>query len=193
MPRKSARQLWADKLKGKSTDASQLKRLPTIGSPFKGSVMGIDPSLRGTGLAVVEILGPSTRTLLHSRTVRIKPSVSMFNCLGQINESVSDILNMHSIDAVAVEQTIYVQNFQTAQVMGAARGAAIAAAAVIGKPIYEYAPLRIKQAVVGVGRASKEQVAKTVMGLMGISDALDHDQSDAAAVALCHAFTSCEE
>tara|TARA_B100000519_G_C14234258_1_gene433958 strand:+ start:161 stop:514 length:354 start_codon:yes stop_codon:yes gene_type:complete len=117
----------------------------------------------------------------------------MFNCLGQINESVSDILNMYSIDAVAVEQTIYVQNFQTAQVMGAARGAAIAAAAVMGKPIYEYAPLRIKQAVVGVGRASKEQVAKTVMGLMGISDALDHDQSDAAAVALCHAFTSFEE
>ena len=63
----------------------------------------------------------------------------------------------------------------------------------MGKPIYEYAPLRIKQAVVGVGRASKEQVAKTVMGLMGMSDALEHDQSDAAAVALCHAFTSFEE
>lgn len=193
MPRKSARQLWADKLKGKSTEGSQSKRLPAIGSPFKGAVLGIDPSLRGTGLAVVEILGPNRRTLLHSRTVRIKPSVSMFNCLGQINESVSNILNTHSIDAVAVEQTIYVQNFQTAQVLGAARGAAIAAAAVMGKPIYEYAPLRIKQAVVGVGRASKEQVAKTVMGLMGMSDALEHDQSDAAAVALCHAFTSFEE
>lgn len=193
MPRKSARQLWADKLKGKSTEASQSKRLPAIGSPFKGAVLGIDPSLRGTGLAVVEILGPNRRTLLHSRTVRIKPSVSMFNCLGQINESVSNILNTYSIDAVAVEQTIYVQNFQTAQVLGAARGAAIAAAAVMGKPIYEYAPLRVKQAVVGVGRASKEQVAKTVMGLMGMSDALEHDQSDAAAVALCHAFTSFEE
>ena len=193
MPRKSARQLWADKLMGKSTEASQSKRLPAIGPAFKGAILGIDPSLRGTGLAVVEILGPNRRTLLHSRTVRIKPSVSMFNCLGQINESVSDILNTHSIDAVAVEQTIYVQNFQTAQVLGAARGAAIAAAAVMGKPIYEYAPLRIKQAVVGVGRASKEQVAKTVMGLMGMSDALEHDQSDAAAVALCHAFTSFEE
>jgi len=193
MPRKSARQLWADKLKGKSTEASQSKRLPAIGLPFKGVVLGIDPSLRGTGLAVLEILGPNRRTLLHSRTVRIKPSVSMFNCLGQINESVSNILNTYSIDAVAVEQTIYVQNFQTAQVLGAARGAAIAAAAVMGKPIYEYAPLRIKQAVVGVGRASKEQVAKTVMGLMGMSDALEHDQSDAAAVALCHAFTSFEE
>ena len=185
--------MWADKLKGKTTEVSQSKRLPAIGSPFKGAVLGIDPSLRGTGLAVVEILGPNRRTLLHSRTVHIDPSVSMFNCLGQINESVSNILNTHSIDAVAVEQTIYVQNFQTAQVLGAARGAAIAAAAVMGKQIYEYAPLRIKQAVVGVGRASKEQVAKTVAGLMGISEVLEYDQSDAAAVALCHAFTSFEE
>ena len=193
MPRKSARQLWADKLKGKSTEATQSNRIPASGSPFVGSVLGIDPSLRGTGLAVIEILGPNRRTLIHSRTVRINPAVSMFDCLGQINENVSEILNTHAIDAVAVEQTIYVQNFQTAQVLGAARGAAIAAAAVVGKPIYEYAPLRVKQAVVGVGRASKEQVAKTVMGLMGMSDALQHDQSDAAAVALCHAFTSFEE
>ena len=140
MPRKSARQLWADKLKENRRMRRNRSDCLRLDRPFKGSVLGIDPSLRGTGLAVVEILGPNRRTLLHSRTVRIKPSVSMFNCLGQINESVSDILNMHSIDAVAVEQTIYVQNFQTAQVMGAARGAAIAAAAVMGKPIYEYAP-----------------------------------------------------
>ena len=193
MPRKSARQLWADKLKGKSTEGTRSKRLPVSGTPFKGSVLGIDPSLRGTGLAVVEILGQNRRTLLHSRTVRIKPSVSMFECLGRINKNVSDILNTYTIDAVAVEQTIYVQNFQTAQVLGAARGAAIAAAAVLGKPIYEYAPLRVKQAVVGAGRASKEQVAKTVMGLMGMSGVLEHDQSDAAAVALCHAFTSFED
>jgi len=190
MPRKGTRQLWADKLMGKSTESKRSKRLPGDSARFKGSVLGIDPSLRGTGLAVVEILGPDRRTLLHSRTVRIKPSVSMFECLGRISENVSEIMNTHSIDAVAVEQTIYVQNFQTAQVLGAARGAAIAAAAVLGKPIYEYAPLRVKQAVVGVGRASKEQVARTVMGLMGMSDALEHDQSDAAAVALCHAFTS---
>lgn len=190
MPRKGTRQLWADKLMGKSTESKRSKRLPGNAAPFQGSVLGIDPSLRGTGLAVVEILGPDRRTLLHSRTVRIKPSVSMFECLGRISENVSEIMNTHSIDAVAVEQTIYVQNFQTAQVLGAARGAAIAAAAVLGKPIYEYAPLRVKQAVVGVGRASKEQVARTVMGLMGMSDALEHDQSDAAAVALCHAFTS---
>jgi crossover junction endodeoxyribonuclease RuvC len=82
-----------------------------------------------------------------------------------------------------------VQNFQTAQILGAARGAAIAAAAVVNLPVFEYPPLRVKQAVVGVGRASKEQVARTVMSLLGHGRALEYDQSDAAGVALCHAFT----
>jgi len=113
----------------------------------------------------------------------------MFECLGRINGAVGELLDGYAIDAVAVEQTIYVQNFQTAQILGAARGAAIAAAAVQEKPIFEYAPLRIKQAVVGAGRASKEQVARTVMGLTGLGAALQYDESDATAVALCHAFT----
>ncbi|MGY8693815.1 MAG: crossover junction endodeoxyribonuclease RuvC, partial [Verrucomicrobiia bacterium] len=124
-----------------------------------------------------------------SRTIRLKPVISMFECLGHINGNVAEVLDTYEIDAVAVEQTIYVQNFQTAQILGAARGAAIAAAAIMQKPIFEYAPLRVKQAVVGVGRASKEQVARTVMSLAGLGVALEYDESDAAAVALCHAFT----
>ena len=90
---------------------------------------------------------------------------------------------------VALEQTIFVQNFQTAQILGAARGAAIAAAALHGHEVFEYAPLRVKQAVVGRGRASKEQMARTVMGLLGHGRALAFDEADAAGVALCHAFT----
>ncbi len=189
MARKSARQLWADKIQGKAASPARPESYLARREPFLGTVLGIDPSLRGTGLAVVEFGASDARTLLHSRTVSLKASISMFECLGTINQSVAELLGTYAIDAVALEETIYVQNFQTAQVMGAARGAAIAAAAVDGKPIFEYAPLRIKQAVVGVGRASKEQVARTVMSLVRIADALEHDQSDAAAVAICHAFT----
>jgi crossover junction endodeoxyribonuclease RuvC len=58
-----------------------------------------------------------------------------------------------------------------------------------GLPVFEYAPLRIKQAVVGSGRASKEQVARTVLSLTGFDAGRQYDASDAAAVALCHAFT----
>ena len=81
------------------------------------------------------------------------------------------------------------QNFQTAQILGAARGAAIAAAALRGLPVFEYPPLRVKQAVAGTGRASKEQLARTVMSLLGHARALAFDEADAAGVALCHAFS----
>jgi crossover junction endodeoxyribonuclease RuvC len=189
MARKSSRQLWADKVSGKSTQSYPKSGYETSRSPFNGVILGIDPSLRGTGLAVIEFSKADRRLLLHSRTVKIKPSISMFECLGQINGNVTELLETYAIDAVAVEQTIYVQNFQTAQILGAARGAAIAAAAVLGKSVFEYAPLRVKQAVVGVGRASKDQVARTVMGLVGHGRALAHDEADAAAVAICHAFT----
>ena len=90
---------------------------------------------------------------------------------------------------VALEQTIYVQNIRTAQILGAARGAAIAAAALQDLPVFEYPPLRVKQAVVGFGRASKEQMARTVMALLGHGRPLAADEADAAGVALCHAFT----
>jgi crossover junction endodeoxyribonuclease RuvC len=74
-------------------------------------------------------------------------------------------------------------------ILGAARGAGIAAAAVAGVEVYEYAPLRVKQAVVGFGRASKEQVAGMVAQHCKLKTALPTDESDAVATALCHAFT----
>jgi crossover junction endodeoxyribonuclease RuvC len=127
--------------------------------------------------------------ILEAATLKLPSKLSMSECLGTIGNQVDDFLNQHSVDHVAVEQTIYVQNFQTAQILGAARGAAIAAAAMRGLPIFEYAPLRVKQAVVGKGRASKEQVARTVQNITGTNFELRFDESDAAAVALCHAFT----
>ena len=189
MPRKSSRQLWKDKIEGKPVAGGRSSGYSAARLPFRGTILGIDPSLRGTGLAVLDFEKRDRPVVLHSRTIRLKPVISMFECLGHINGNVAEVLDTYEIDAVAVEQTIYVQNFQTAQILGAARGAAIAAAAIMQKPIFEYAPLRVKQAVVGVGRASKEQVARTVMSLAGLGVALEYDESDAAAVALCHAFT----
>jgi crossover junction endodeoxyribonuclease RuvC len=99
------------------------------------------------------------------------------------------VLRDHAVDHVALEKTIFVQNVATAQILGAARGAAIAAAALAEKPVFEYPPLRVKQAVVGVGNASKEQMARTVMALVGHGRPLGYDEADATGVALCHAFT----
>ena len=162
---------------------------PPVRTPFLGCVLGIDPSLRGTGLAVLEFSSGRTPLLLHSRTVRAARDATMAECLAAIHRSVSEVLAQHAVRHVALEQTIYVQNFQTAQILGAARGAAMAAAAVHGEEVFEYPPLRVKQAVVGFGRASKEQVARTVMGICAHGRVLAPDEADAAAVALTHAFT----
>ena len=73
--------------------------------------------------------------------------------------------------------------------MGAARGAALSAAAIRQVPIFEYAPLRVKQAVVGFGRASKEQMAQTLAQMLALPNVLSFDESDALGLALCHALT----
>jgi crossover junction endodeoxyribonuclease RuvC len=127
--------------------------------------------------------------LLRCQTVKVAARSSMAFCLGEIHRAVTAFVTDFDPRHVALEQTIYVQNFQTAQILGAARGAAIAAAALRQKEIFEYAPLRVKQAVVGQGRASKDQMARTVMALLGHGRAMAFDEADAAGVALCHAFT----
>lgn len=190
MARKSVRAQWAAKLAGKSKPVEEIDpEILTRRSPFKGVILGIDPSLRGTGLAVLEFGDNSLTRLLFSTTLKLRPNISMPGCLGEISKGVTEVLEHYPVDHVALEQTIYVQNFQTAQILGAARGAAIAAAAVRDMPVFEYPPLRVKQAVVGFGRASKEQVARTVRSLLNHNDVLKPDEADAASVALCHALT----
>lgn len=192
--------MWAAKLAGKSLPAAlAVPRNGTASAhaepgvrartPFHGRVLGVDPSLRGTGLALVEFAPGRMPLLLRCETVRVASKHPMPFALAEIHRAVTAMLKGADVRHVALEQTIYVQNVQTAQILGAARGAAIAAAALNAHPIFEYPPLRVKQAVVGAGRASKEQVARTVMGLLGHARVLAVDEADAAGVALCHAFT----
>lgn len=187
MAGRSSRTLWAQKIAG---NLSSPKDAPvTLSKPYTGTILGIDPSLRGTGLALISLTKSREIVLHKSETIRLKTAFSFSQCLGAINQAVAEMLSLKHVDHVAIEQTIYVQNFQTAQILGAARGAAIAAAAVRSLDIHEYPPLRVKQAVVGYGRASKDQVAKTLMNYLGHTEPLPSDEADAAAVALCHAFT----
>ncbi len=196
----NVRQMWKAKLEGgaMSTAKPLPGRMAVVGAkttfslqrtPFNGQVLGIDPSLRGTGLALIEFSPSRQPVLLRCQTLKIPASRPMAYALGEIHRSVAKFLADFDVRHVALEQTIFVQNFQTAQILGAARGAAISAAAISGKDVFEYAPLRVKQAVVGSGRASKEQMARTVMAMLGHGRPLALDEADAAGVALCHAFT----
>ena len=187
---KSSRQLWANYVKrGAITKVTSGQAILNTPSQFKGTILGVDPSLRGSGFAVLQYAHGDAIRLIEASTLKLKPSISQMDCLAAIGHQVEDFINQHSIDHVAIEETIYVQNFQTAQILGAARGAAITVAAMRGLPVFEYAPLRIKQAVSGTGKASKEQIARTVLSLTGHDVGKKYDASDAAAVALCHAFT----
>ncbi len=184
-----SRKLWAQHLSGQgkksqSVDPSALLRK----EPYVGRIVGIDPSLRGTGLAVLECKG-NTYQLLHSETLKLPPKIASITCLGKIHQTVADLVDLWKPRHVSCEETIYVQNFKTAQIMGSARGAAISAVAIREVPVFEYAPLRVKQAVVGFGRASKEQMSLTLSQMLGLGKPLPFDQADALGLALCHALT----
>ena len=184
-----SRKLWAKHLSGqgkKSPDANPKTLLRK--TPYAGRILGIDPSLRGTGLAILECHGSSQR-LLHSETLKLSTKIPSIDCLGQIHQSVAQLIELWKPRHVSCEETIYVQNFKTAQIMGSARGAALSAAAIRATPVFEYAPLRVKQAVVGFGRASKEQMSLTLAQMLGLPVALPYDQADALGLALCHALT----
>lgn len=189
MARMNVRQMWAAKLAGKAVPAAQASPAAAMRAPFEGQVLGIDPSLRGTGLALIEFARGRQPVLLRCQTVTVASKLPMAHALGEIHRAVTAFLKDFTVRHVALEQTIYVQNFQTAQILGAARGAAISAAALHNLPVFEYAPLRVKLAVVGAGRASKEQMARTVMAMLGHGRTLAFDEADAAGVALCHAMT----
>lgn len=196
MSSKNLRALWAQKIAKleSSSGALACAKMPVSKSKaytrlgFFGTVLGIDPSLRGTGIAVVRKLENSEPELLGSCLVKNPPKLTQAECLREIFRAVDKFAKKYNVDCAAVEQTIYVQNNQTALILGSARGAAITAAANFEIPVFEYPPLRIKQAVVGFGRASKEQVSKTVAAILKIQ-ALGFDESDAAAAALAHIFT----
>jgi crossover junction endodeoxyribonuclease RuvC len=197
MARKSTRKLWAAHVarmetptgtSRQSTARTDIANAYALGKPFHGCVLGIDPSLRGTGLAIVDFQTGTVR-VRHTQTLKMHRTLSMVECLGIIARSVADCLERFDIRHVAVEESIYVQNFRTAQILGAARGAAIAPCAMRNYPLFEYPPLRIKQAVAGYGRASKQQVLASIRALTGTDLDAAYDEADAVAVAVCHAHT----
>lgn len=159
------------------------------GRGFSGVILGVDPSLRGTGLAVVDMRGTAPR-LVASETLRMHASVPVHVCLARIHEAALRLAGTHGAEAVALEATVYVQNLRTVHILGASRGAALAAAGALGLAVAEYAPTRIKQAVTGNGKAAKEQVERMVRSVLGLAEALPLDESDAAAAALCHGWSA---
>jgi len=148
-------------------------------------VLAIDASLRNSGVAVVESSQGKTRALYFG-VIHNKATLRSSSCLVAIRDRLAELIQIHEPDCCALESVIYVQSYKTAIVLGAARGAAILAAAERGLPVYEYAPTRIKQATVGRGGADKNQVAFMIRALLGLTETPSPDEADALAIGLTH-------
>jgi crossover junction endodeoxyribonuclease RuvC len=148
-------------------------------------VLAIDPSLRSTGFAVLEKVNGKVRSIEYG-IIRNRPEIPASSCLVAVRDRLAELIQRHEPDSGAIESTIYVQSFKTAIILGTVRGAAIVAMAERGVPIYEYAPRRVKQAVVGKGAAAKQQVGFMIRAILGLTENPPPDAADALAIGLTH-------
>src|SRR5438094_9358711 len=148
-------------------------------------VLAIDASLRHTGVAIVDANKGKPRSLYFG-TIHNANSVRSSSCLVAIRDRLAELIREHEPDCCALESVSYVQSYKTAIVLGAARGAAILAAAENGLPVFEYSARRIKQSTVGHGAAGKNQAAFMLRALLGLTETPDAGAADALAIALTH-------
>ena len=149
-------------------------------------ILGIDPSLRGTGYGIIRAEKNNLRVLAQG-TIACPKDWERSRCLANISQTLRDVLREHQPDVCVVEGLFFAQNLKTAIIMGEARGAAMAVVAETGIEIYEIATRKVKQAIVGHGAAQKIAVAKMVQRMLNLAELPAPDAADALALALVHA------
>lgn len=149
-------------------------------------LLGIDPSLRGTGFGIIKIVRNQPQ-FVTAGTIRCKSTWERSRCLAFISQTLRDLLRHQHPTVCVMEGLFFAQNLQTAIIMGEARGASLAVVAEAGLEIYELAPRKVKQAVVGYGAAQKLAVAKMVQRVLSLPDLPEPDAADALALALAFA------
>jgi len=149
-------------------------------------ILGVDPGLGITGYGVVEKCG-SVLTYVASGRIVSNERQALAQRLATILEGLEQVIAAHAPGEVAVEKVFVNVNPQSTLLLGQARGAAICAAVLAHLPVAEYTALQVKQAVVGMGHAKKEQVQEMVKRLLKLSAAPGSDAADALACAICHA------
>ena len=148
-------------------------------------VLGVDPGSRVTGYGLVEKAGGSL-TCIHAGTIRPSTNTPFYGRIYKIFQAMVEIMTTHRPEEMAVEDIFFAKNVKSSLKIGHARGAVLIAAMQCGVKIFDYTPLEIKNAVVGYGRAPKEQVRSMVQVILRLKESPELDASDALATAICH-------
>lgn len=148
-------------------------------------VLGVDPGSRVTGYGLVEKTG-NRITCIHAGTVATSNRLPFYERIHEIFQAMLGIMNRYRPEEMAIEDIFYDKNIKSTLKIGHARGAILIAAVQCGVKIFEYSPLEIKKAVVGYGRATKDQVRAMIQVILKLNTKPALDASDALAAAVCH-------
>lgn len=152
--------------------------------------MGIDPGTNYTGYGILEVEGRLVRSVVMG-DIDLHKMKDPYEKLRYIFQRVGALIEEYAPAEVALESPFFGENVQSMLKLGRAQGVAMAAALSHDRPVFEYAPMRIKQSISGTGAASKEQIAAIIGRLLKIEKLPERlDATDGMAVALCHYFTS---
>lgn len=158
---------------------------------FDRVVIGVDPGVAATGIAIVAGGSGGAAGVVAAETVRTQPGSAESERLRRVFHAVAGAIREHHPKSVAVERLMWGRNVGSAMSVARATGVVLLAAAEAGVPLFEYAPLEIKLAVTGNGAAGKPEVRKALERLHGVADLpREPDAVDAVAVALCHLHQS---
>lgn len=149
-------------------------------------ILGIDPGLRHTGWGIILSSGPRLSHIAHG-VIKPDTGLPLAERLAVIYRGVTELIAQYRPDIGGVEETLVNAGPQSALKLGQARGAAMTALAMASLEVAEFSPRRIKQAIVGTGKADKEQVAFMVQRLLPRAQNVTSDAADALACAICTA------
>ncbi|MCI0468926.1 MAG: crossover junction endodeoxyribonuclease RuvC [Nitrospirae bacterium] len=160
-------------------------------------ILGIDPGSINCGYGLIKTVASrqsiekSIGHILYLSSGRIVLSAKnpLYIRLRELYTSLVDVISEYKPDEIAIEKIFFAKGAKSALSLGHSRGVALLAAALTGIQIHEYSALEVKKAVVGYGRADKNQVQQMVRRILNINRSLSPDSADALAIALCHANT----
>lgn len=151
-------------------------------------ILGVDPGSNVTGFGLVAGSGDDF-TYLDSGVIRASRGASRYQRLRGVYAGICDVIQRHRPTHFAIEDVFYSKNPRSALVLGEARGVAILAASLAEIPVFEYSAREVKQSVTGNGAADKSQVSYMLGKILGLKELPERmDESDAIAIAMCHAF-----